>query len=71
MSQIARHRPRLRDEGKLDKGQLPGDEDFEVDVYTVADTLKVTMFFMKTFTGLCCGGTAFRRLSRSVVGGKR
>lgn len=41
MPHLVRHRTRLRDEGKLDKGQLPGDEDFEVDVYTVADTLKV------------------------------
>lgn len=37
------HPTRLRDEGRLDRGQLPGDEDFEVDVYTVADTLKVTV----------------------------
>eukprot|EP00752_Nemacystus_decipiens_P016552 g14794.t1 len=37
----------LRDEGKLEQGQLPGDEGFEVDVYTVADTLKAWLRGMK------------------------
>eukprot|EP00903_Cladosiphon_okamuranus_P009901 g9403.t1 len=38
---------RLRDEGRLVKGELLGDEDFEVDVYTVADTLKTWLRGMK------------------------
>lgn len=37
---VASIQHRLRDDGKLEKGQLPGDEAFEIDVYTVADTLK-------------------------------
>lgn len=49
-SNHARHRTRLRDEGQLEKGQVPGDEDFEVDVYTVADTLKVTTLVRSRFS---------------------
>ncbi|CAM9343465.1 unnamed protein product, partial [Ectocarpus sp. 4 AP-2014] len=38
---------RLRDQGKLSKGDLPGDEEFEVDVYVVADLLKMWLRSMR------------------------